>query len=192
MSKNKKVKNVKLLGSTIIILLIVASVLGYILNQNHISSQKTNLPDSSALQIRFAYLSQVHTNLCALPTFIDSQQNGSYLQGSCCTFMNFTSYVEQVGGLRNYSNISQIPQDPYNISVSLAKALLSYQNTTLTGAQQETYNEAVNTSTEHGPCCCGCWRWYAFEGLAKYLIVNYNFNASQIANIWDLEDGCGG
>ena len=32
----------------------------------------------------------------------------------------------------------------------------------------------------------------SFEGQAKYLITEYGFNAEQIAEVWDLEDGCGG
>mgnify|MGYP001602013669 CR=1 FL=1 len=36
------------------------------------------------------------------------------------------------------------------------------------------------------------WDWYAFEGLAKYLITEHDFTAGQIAEVWDLEDGCGG
>lgn len=107
--------------------------------------------------------------------------------------MNFSSYVEQVEGLTNYSSISQIPKDPYNISVPLAKQLLGYdQNIQLDSNQQMIYGQAVNMSSEHGPCCCKCWRWYVFEGQAKYFIVHNMFNASQIAHIWDLEDGCGG
>jgi hypothetical protein len=145
--------------------------------------------NESVLQARFAYLSGVHTNPCAIPAFIYGLQNDSYLQGSCCSPMNFTSYVEQVNGLRNYSGIFQIPADPYNISTSLAKELLGYQNMTLTSAQQATFDNAMNMSS---PCCCHCWRWYAFAGQAKYLIVNYNFSASRIAAIWGLEDGCGG
>ena len=107
--------------------------------------------------------------------------------------MVFASYAEQVNGLRNYSGIQQIPADPYNVSVGLARELIGYDSDiTLNAAQQLIYNQAVNASTNHGPCCCGCWRWNAFEGQAKYFIVNNEFNASKIARIWGLEDGCGG
>jgi hypothetical protein len=50
----------------------------------------------------------------------------------------------------------------------------------------------MDMSHEGGPCCCKCWRWTAFEGQAKYLIVEKGFTAEQVASIWDLEDGCGG
>ena len=90
-------------------------------------------------------------------------------------------------------DIDKIPSDPYDIPVVLARELLDYQkNIVLTQEQQNIYDNAVKLSHEGGPCCCKCWRWYAFEGLAKYLITEYDFNAEQIAEIWDLEDGCGG
>jgi len=62
----------------------------------------------------------------------------------------------------------------------------------LTPSQQTAYDGAVKRSHEHGPCCCHCWRWSAFEGRAKYLITRRQFGANQIAHTWNLEDGCGG
>lgn len=145
------------------------------------------------VESRFAVLSAANTNLCAAPGFIDYKNNNEHIQGSCCSAMDFHRYVEQVNGLKKYSNISQIPSDPYDIPVSLAKELLDYQKSiTLTSEQQEIYDEAMQMSDEGGPCCCKCWRWYAFEGLAKYLITEYDFSAGQVAEVWDLEDGCGG
>jgi hypothetical protein len=93
--------------------------------------------------------------------------------------------------LRNYSSISLIPQDPYNVSASSAKQMMAYDGSTLTPSQQAIYDSAVKTSGE-GPCCCQCWAWYAHEGLAKALISQYGWNAQQVANIWSLEDCCGG
>ncbi|MDE1854919.1 MAG: hypothetical protein KGH57_01180 [Candidatus Micrarchaeota archaeon] len=170
----------------VLVLLAVASV--YFVS-HYATAQPNAAYDSLNLSSRFATLSQAHTNLCALPTFVDSLSNGSYLQGSCCSYMNFTSYVEQVNALHNYSGVSAVPKDPYNISVSLAKRLLGYQNLSLTSGQQAVFDSAMQMSQ---PCCCHCWRWFAFAGQAKYLIVNYNFGAAQIAKVWGLEDGCGG
>ena len=107
--------------------------------------------------------------------------------------MDFHRYSEQVEGLKKYALFDAIPQDPYDIPVSLANKLLDYQkNISLAPYQQEIYDKAVKLSNEGGPCCCKCWRWYAFEGLAKYLITEHDFNSEQIAQVWDLEDGCGG
>ena len=50
----------------------------------------------------------------------------------------------------------------------------------------------MKLSEEGGPCCCRCWRWTTFEGQAKFLIARREFDAEAIAEIWDLEDGCGG
>ena len=107
--------------------------------------------------------------------------------------MVFDRYVQQVTGLRAYAAVDEIPADPYDIPVSLAKRLTGYGNSiTLTPAQQAVYVQAVKLSDEHGPCCCHCWRWYAFQGQAKALITRQHYAAAQIATVWNLEDGCGG
>lgn len=143
--------------------------------------------------LKFASLSGARTNFCAGPDFMASRADGDRLQGSCCSPMDFHRYVEQVEGLKRYAAIPQIPPDPYDIPVTLAKELLGYQKTIrLTPGQQATYDEAVKMSHEKGPCCCKCWRWYAFEGQAKYLIARLGYTAKQVAEVWDLEDGCGG
>ena len=115
------------------------------------------------------------------------------IQGSCCSAMDFHRYQEQVEGLKQYANIPQIPNDPYDVPVKLAKQLFEYQKTIqLTPNQQAIYDQAMQISEEGGPCCCRCWRWTAFEGQAKYLISELNWSAQQVAELWDLEDGCGG
>lgn len=137
-------------------------------------------------------MSNAKTNFCAGPEILE-KVNLDRLQGSCCLPMDFHKYTEQIDGLKKYSSLNKIPSDPYDIPVPLAKEFLDFQkNITLTTKQQTVYDEAVKFSEEGGPCCCKCWRWYAFEGLAKYLITKYNFTAEQIAEIWELEDGCGG
>ena len=77
--------------------------------------------------------------------------------------------------------------------VSLARRLTSYaESITLTPSQQTAYDGAVKLSHEHAPCCCHCWRWTAFEGRAKYLIARRGYSGRRVAEIWNLEDGCGG
>src|SRR5258706_4723881 len=115
------------------------------------------------------------------------------IQGSCCSPMDFHHYQEQVNELKKYADVAQVPSDPYDVPVALAKELLGYQKTIqLTSDQQDIYDKATQLAKEHGPCCCRCWRWFAFEGQAKYLISEHQWSSQQIAELWDLEDGCGG
>ena len=178
----------------IVFLIVLVSGSLFYLNSSIIKYQGeiVNQFNEEDLRLKFNQLSDENTNFCAGPDIL-SKVNADRLQGSCCSAMDFHRYKEQIIGLKKYSNIGKIPQDPYDIPVSLADDLLDYQKTIkLTLKQQSVYDQAVKLSHEGGPCCCKCWRWYAFEGLAKYLITEYNFNSEQIAEVWDLEDGCGG
>ena len=143
---------------------------------------------------KFNFLSQQRSSSCGLqPVSVEGYSDDQRIQGSCCSPMDLHRYQEQVEGLKQYSHISQIPEDPYDISAALAKELFGYQKSiTLTTEQQKIYDQAMELSHEGGPCCCKCWRWHAFEGQAKYLITQYNWNSQQIADLWDLQDGCGG
>jgi hypothetical protein len=143
---------------------------------------------------KFTYLSSQQSSFCGLqPTMVDGYADEERLQGSCCSAMDLHRYQEQVEFLRRYSSIPHIPEDPYDIPVPLAKELIAYGTSiTLTAREQTVYDEAVQLSEEGGPCCCRCWRWFAFEGLGKYLIAEHGFGAEQIAELWDGLDGCGG
>ena len=46
-------------------------------------------------------------------------------------------------------------------------------------------------SDEGGPCCCQFWRWEMYGGMATCLLTERGFTGEQIAEIWDLSDGCG-
>ena len=182
-------KTVKI-GSFIIILLIALS--SFLLFYKN-SGDNENQELVAGSDEKFVVLKSASSSLCSGPSFIDSKEETDRLQGACCSQMDLHRYKEQVEGLKKYSYIEKIPSDPYDIPVSLVRELLDYQkNIILTQEQQQIYDEAVKMSHEGGPCCCKCWSWYAFEGLAKYLITEYDFNSEQIAEIWDLEDGCGG
>ena len=192
------IKKITALG--LILLLLIMTACSNAMKQNNRTTQmqKTNVkitvnPNTGSLEAKFSMLSAANTNFCAGPSFISQKSDDEMLQGSCCSAMDFHRYKEQVEGLKKYSNINQIPSDPYDIQVSLAKELLNYkENIKLTSEQQAVYDEATKLSHEKGPCCCKCWRWHAFEGLAKYLITEHNFSSQQIAEVWDLSDGCGG
>ena len=185
--------NLKFYVLTLILFAGVFSLGTKITKVNHpvSSEEKTHLAGSLE---KFEFLSNQRSNKCGLQaTNLDFYPEDGIIQGSCCAAMEIKQYQKQVEGLKKYSNISQIPEDPYDIPVSLAKELFEYQkNIKLTPEQQSIYDEAIKLSHEGGPCCCRCWRWTAFEGQAKYLITKHNFTADQIAGIWDLEDGCGG
>ncbi len=155
---------------------------------------------SSNLQERFDTLRTARTDTCAnlgnrsaMYAAMEHMPQGSYLQGSCCTPMDFQHYQQQIAALKAYASISQIPADPYNMPVSLANSRLQDdQNISLTPGQQAVYNQAAGTTADHGWCCCQCWAWYTHAGLAKYLITAHNFSAAQVVAVIDLEDCCGG
>jgi hypothetical protein len=148
---------------------------------------------SGKLKERFAILSRRHTNRCKLtPAELAGMPVTGRLQGSCCGPMKYTDYVKQINGLKAYADAGTIPPDPYDVSVTLAKHLIYLDHRlTLTPAEQKVYNQATRLAEEHGPCCCRCWRWFAFQGQAKQFIRLRRYSAAQIAQIWDLEDGCG-
>ncbi len=172
-------------------LAVIVSAAIFVFSSNE--SPATEEVTPATLEEKFAILSSARTNLCSGPGFVQGKSEEERLQGSCCSAMDFHRYSEQVEGLKKYTGVDAIPPDPYDIPVPLANRLLGYQKTiSLTPEQQEIYEEAVELSHEGGPCCCKCWRWYAFEGLAKYLITEHGFGSGQIAEVWDLEDGCGG
>lgn len=145
------------------------------------------------LRARFDHLSNSGNSNCSMEFMqsIATGQQGGRLQGSCCSPMAFDHYVEQIEGLRAYSSIPEIPSDPYDIGASLARALLILDATTLSDADQETFDQALQLAEEGGPCCCRCWRWSVYSGLAKRLIRDRGFDAEQIAEVWDLSSGCG-
>jgi hypothetical protein len=154
---------------------------------------------SEALAARFDYLSQNGNSSCSASfrNSIPSMPDDARLQGSCCSLMSMHRYSEQVEGLKKFKtvpeqNISKIPNDPYDLEVGLAKELISYYDLELTPEEQKAYDYALQNSSEKGPCCCKCWRWYVYGGLGKYLIKNHGFTGEQITEVWNLSDGCGG
>ena len=143
---------------------------------------------------RFAFLAQQRSNRCSLQrAALEAMPSSMRLQGSCCFPMDLGAYRSQVQGLGRYVSISQIPRDPYDVPVSLAKRLLAYERAIhLSPAQARTYAKAMRMSVTKGPCCCHCWRWDAFRGMSNYLIAQRGYSASQLARVIDLVEGCGG
>lgn len=156
-------------------------------------------PVNAALAANFDYLSKSGNSSCSasFKNSIAVKSDGERLQGSCCSPMSIHRYSEQVEGLKKFKsiaaqNIDKIPDDPYDIEAGLAKELMSYYDMELTPEEQKAYDYAMANSSEKGPCCCKCWRWYVYGGLGKYLITNHGFTGEQITQLWNLSDGCGG
>ncbi len=142
----------------------------------------------------FRYLATQNSNQCGLtPTQLQSYPLNQRLQGSCCDPMDLSTYEWQVEALRHYATIPQIPKDPYDVPVSLARQLLQYDNSIhLSTRQQKTYDRAMHMSRLRGPCCCHCWRWNAFRGMSKYLLARQGWRSPQVALLIDDLEGCGG
>ena len=181
----------------VVIVGVVLFLVGTAIYYDQTAASRPNVSDTTTTAANFRALSQAHTDICANLgnqqaniNYVNSLSDNTYLQGSCCTPMDYNHYVSQVNGLSGYTDVPVIPKDPYNVSAVLVKQMISYVGTNLTPTQQAVYDSAVSMSGE-GPCCCQCWAWYAHEGLAKALISQYGWNARQVSNIWSLEDCCG-
>ena len=150
--------------------------------------------DHGDLRGRFEYLSTNGNSNCSRQFMdaIPSMPAEARLEGSCCSPMDFHRYGEQIQGLKAFAEIELIPPDPYDIPAPLAARLMQLYETALTPVQQAAYDYAMQNSNEGGPCCCRCWRWAVYGGLAKHLLRDHSFGGEQVAKIWDLSDGCGG
>lgn len=193
------------MNKKIVITIIAVAAIGYLylagskksafnFSVNAPSQGQSSVTVNTALAAKFDYLSRNGNSSCsaAFRDSIASKPDDARLQGSCCSPMNMHRYSEQVEQLKKYGNISEIPPDPYDIQAGLAKMLMSHYDDKLTPDQQKAYDYAMQNSEEKGPCCCKCWRWNAYGGLAKILITKYNFTGEQITDVWNLSDGCGG
>lgn len=181
------------------IIIALAIVLGAVwYSYGIIGEDKQNL-GHSAHAAKFAELSKNGNSTCSgmFKDSISSMTDNARIQGSCCSPMSLHRYTEQVEGLQKFKsisdqNIAEIPDDPYDVEAGLAKQLILYYDLELSSKEQAAYDYAMLNSSEKGPCCCKCWRWYVYGGLGKYLIKNHGFSGEQITELWNLSDGCGG
>ena len=186
--KNQIIIGLSATTATLVIIFFTFSYLNMPITAQSQSEEMTHAYNS-----KFIELSTNGNSACFGQDFVYSMDDPEHLAGSCCDKMSQHRYEEQVEGLKKYSHIKEIPSDPYDIPVDLAKKLLNFDSSIeLSLEQQEIYEHAADMSNEGGPCCCKCWRWDVYEGLAKYLITEHGFNAEQVAEIWNLSDGCGG
>ena len=150
--------------------------------------------DDATLKSRFQSLSQ-HGNVeCSVQfeKLIGSMGPEGRLQGSCCAPMDEARYRQQIEGLKKYSDIAEVPSDPYDIPGQLAYRLMGYYTLTLNKDEQAAYDYAMQNSDMQGPCCCKCWRWKVYGGLGKYLIRTRSYTGQQLTDLWNVGQGCGG
>lgn len=157
-------------------------------------SAKAEQAIDPALTARFEYLSTNGNSNCsqAFLQSIASMPPVKRLRGSCCSPMNLHRYSEQLAGLEKYADVAAIPADPYDVEAGLAQTAMAAYELELTPDEQQAYDYAMQNSEEGGPCCCQCWRWHTYGGLAKLLIRNHGFTGAQVTEVWNLSDGCGG
>ncbi|MFC3325036.1 hypothetical protein [Mesorhizobium cantuariense] len=165
-----------------------ATVVGFLKGSNSAFAA-----EDPGLASRFQDLSQNGNSTCSakFTESIATMPSISRIKGSCCSPMELKRYVEQVNGLTKYLDIAMIPQDPYDIPAATAQKTMLYYDVKLTSAEQQAYDYAMANSEEKGPCCCQCWRWKVYGGLAKFLVHEHGFTGKQIVEVWDLSDGCG-
>jgi hypothetical protein len=146
------------------------------------------------LTTRFQSLSQ-HGNVeCSVQfeKLIGTMGPEGRLQGSCCAPMDEARYRQQIEGLKKYSDIAEVPPDPYDIPAQLAHRLMDYYALTLNKDEEAAYDYAMQNSDMQGPCCCKCWRWKVYGGLGKYLIRTRHYTGQQLTDLWNVGQGCGG
>ena len=154
--------------------------------------------DGSALaagsDAKFQYLAAQSTNSCGLQAdTVMGYADSVHIQGACCNPMVMDNYRAQVQGLQQFAEVPAIPKDPYDIPASLANQLLGYDRSIkLSSSEQAVFDQAMTLTPDKAPCCCKCWRWYAHEGLAKYLIQQQHWSASQVGHVVTLINACGG
>lgn len=125
-----------------------------------------------------------------------SKEEGN-LGGQCCgTLTSHEAYEAQLHAIEQFiaenGNLDFIPRDPYDTPITVAQELTGWDaEYVLSPEQQATYDNAVEMSHHGGPCCCKCWKWYVMSGLAKKLIVDHNWSAVQVAELWDVSSSCG-
>ena len=145
--------------------------------------------DITKLKERFNYLSQ-HGNVeCSVQfeKLIGTMTPDRRLQGSCCAAMDEARYRQQLDGLKKYSEIAEIPPDPYDIPAPLAYKLMGYYELALNKEEQHAYDYAMRHSDMQGPCCCKCWRWKVYGGLGKYLIHTRHYTGQQLTDYGMLD-----
>lgn len=123
------------------------------------SAEESN--EIAALKSRFEYLSQ-HGNVECSVQFeksIAGMPADGKLRGSCCAPMDEARYRQQIEGLEKYSDIAEVPPDPYDIPAPLAYKLMGYYDLALNKEERAPMTMPWSTPTCRARACCKCWRW---------------------------------
>jgi hypothetical protein len=134
---------------------LVATVLALLPCGPFVAASAKAEEDDAALKSRFELLSQ-HGNVECSAQFeklIGTMGPEGRLQGSCCAPMDEARYRQQLEGLKKYSDIPQVPPDPYDISAPLAHKLIGDYDLPLNKEEQAAYDYAMEHSDMEGPCC---------------------------------------
>ena len=191
-------RRVLVLGLALFVLTAAGVALGVTAGGGHHSHPARPVADSpvavAGSPAAYGFLVTQTSNQCGLQADrITSMPAAMHLQGSCCSRMDERSYRAQVDYLRRHRIDGAIPKDPYDIPVALVQRMLGYDHSVrLNRVAQATYRRAMAMASEKGPCCCRCWRWDAFRGLSKHLIVVRRISAHTLALLIGALDGCGG
>jgi hypothetical protein len=163
------------LGGAVLVALALGLAIPRLVSSHGLSAAELKQADTGrvargTLKRRFDLLSERHTNKCSLASLdLDKIAVRGRLQGSCCSRMVYGHYAKQVAGLRAYAAVSEIPADPYDVPVALARQLIAYDHSiTLSQSQEAVYKRATKLADEHGPCCCHCWRWALSRGRRRF------------------------
>lgn len=146
---------------------------------------------------RLIELDQLTIGCYGTDTIMQMSTDDSNLGGQCCgALKDVQSYELQLKALKIFIDTNEngtlIPEDPYDVPVEHAQNLIAFDSSIILSPEQKNiFDTAVENSHHGGPCCCKCWKWYMMSGLAKKLIVDYGWNADQIAQLWDLSSSCG-
>ncbi|RMD67972.1 hypothetical protein D6817_00070 [Candidatus Pacearchaeota archaeon] len=197
----KKVKRARLVFLFVSAMAILVVIFSAHLNNERIQDEQSATSGLETEKLAMSYLPEIEfaqqyrslvskqkTGSCGALSYISDDKN---LTGSCCGKMRLERYVKQRAYLARYANIQEIPKDPWNVPAKQAHELVDYGlRAKLTAEENEIYKQAFEIF-EEGPCCCKCWRWFAFDGLAEKMIKEKRMGAEEIAKLWAAQHVCG-
>jgi len=146
---------------------------------------------------RLAELDELTIGCFGPSSVLSMNPSGESLGGQCCgTLSSYEAYELQLQALHRFiaenGNLSFILRDPYDTPITVAQDFTSYdQEVQLSSSEQKVFDDAVAMSHHGGPCCCKCWKWYVMSGVGKKTIREHQWNARQVAKLWDLSSSCG-